>query len=117
MSTGASGGGAVTSSRGGGGFKKGGFKSSFTTVKGPVAASISTRKNVLGDDDADETSELSEPIQNKPSKDTLGQNELAETDTEDEYTDDSIGAGYYDPRKPTECSSMCLGFRHGLAAV
>ncbi|PKX91540.1 putative C2H2 finger domain protein [Aspergillus novofumigatus IBT 16806] len=106
--------------RGGGGFKKGGFKSSFTTVKGPVSATVSTRKNVLGDDDDDDADQVvgagepSEFVRNKPRQDTDAQDDNAESDTDEEYANDDTEASFYDPRKPTDCSSRCPGFQHEL---
>ncbi|KAF7118989.1 hypothetical protein CNMCM5793_008629 [Aspergillus hiratsukae] len=111
---------AAVGTSGGGGFKKGGFKSSFTTVKGPVPAAVSTRKNVLGDDDDDDADEaagageLSESARNKPRQDTDAQPDNAESDTDEEYTSGDMGASYYDPRRPTDCSSRCPGFQHEL---
>lgn len=105
---------------GGGGFKKGGFKSSFTTVKGPVSATVSTRKNVLGDDDDDDANqavgagEPSELVRNKPRQDTDAQHGNAESDTDEEYANNDTEANYYDPRKPTECSSRCPAFQNEL---
>ncbi|RHZ63213.1 putative C2H2 finger domain protein [Aspergillus thermomutatus] len=117
MTPGAGAGGPLGTS-GGGGFKKGGFKSSFTTVKGPVSATVSTRKNVLGDDDdadeAAEAGELSEFARTKPGQNTDAQPDNAESDTDEEYTSGGMGASYYDPRKPTDCSSRCPGFQHEL---
>ncbi|GFF50072.1 C2H2 finger domain protein, putative, partial [Aspergillus udagawae] len=116
----ASGAGGAIGTSGGGGFKKGGFKSSFTTVKGPVSTTVSTRKNVLGDDDDDDADqavgagESSELVRNRPRQDTDTQHENAESDTDEEYTNDDTGASYYDPRKPTDCSLRCPGFQHEL---
>ncbi|RDW83987.1 putative C2H2 finger domain protein [Aspergillus mulundensis] len=94
---------ATTSGTGSsGGFKKGGFKSSFTTVKGPATPSII--KNVLGDDDGDTTGGGLEP--DKPSGILQ---EQGESDTDEEYLTDTAGGGYYDPRKPTDCFSGCVG--------
>ncbi|KAF4215785.1 hypothetical protein CNMCM5878_007774 [Aspergillus fumigatiaffinis] len=116
----ASGAGGAGGTGGGGGFKKGGFKSSFTTVKGPVSGTVSTRKNVLGDDDDDDADqavgagEPSESVRNKPRQYTDAQHDNAESDTDEEYANDDTEASYYDPRKPTECSSRCPGFQNEL---
>ncbi|KAL4889289.1 hypothetical protein BDV59DRAFT_186906 [Aspergillus ambiguus] len=100
---------------GGGGFKKGGFKSSFTAVKGPVASAV-PKKNVLGDDDEDDDQESSGPAettdrgQTKTPKSSKAQDEPEESDTEEEYANDTAGGGYYDPRKPTGCFHGCAGY-------
>lgn len=101
---------------GGAGFKKGGFKSSFTTVKGPVAAAVSVKKNVLGDDDDDDNdghdnggSAEADRSQGKPLNDPKSQEGTAESDTEGEYADDITSGGYYNPRKPTDCFQRCAG--------
>lgn len=80
----------------GGGFKKGGFKSSFTTVNGgggdggtPSAASKVKAKNVFGE----------EP--EKGDEPSLAPNDV---DSEEEY---AARDDYYDPRRPTGCSSGC----------
>ncbi|KAL5364622.1 hypothetical protein BJX96DRAFT_137463 [Aspergillus floccosus] len=108
--------GATTSgSGGGGGFKKGGFKSSFTTVKGAVAAAV-PKKNVLGDDDEDDDPESAGPAeatyraQLKTPKNSNPTNESGESDTDEEYANDTAGGGYYDPRKPTGCFHGCAGY-------
>lgn len=95
---------------GGGGFKKGGFKSSFASVKGPAAP---VKKNVLGDDDDDDEARTPKdqtgaapPI---PSEQEVPDN--AESDTDEEYTRDKAGGGYYDPRRPTDCFGGCAGLR------
>lgn len=102
---------APSGTTGGGGFKKGGFKSSFSTVKAPPAPAV--KKNVLGDDNEDE-----EPVAAKPTggqapaqrvKETMAQGDQVESDTDDEYSNDNSGGGYYDPHKPTDCSSGCAG--------
>ncbi|KAF3401998.1 hypothetical protein F1880_009725 [Penicillium rolfsii] len=102
------------SAGGGGGFKKGGFKSSFSTVKGPVAP---VRKNVLGDDDEAEESGGGEDRGGKERISGAGSQggqatearEDAESDTDEEYTRDREGGGYYDPRRPTGCHAGCAG--------
>ncbi|KAJ5377913.1 uncharacterized protein N7496_005322 [Penicillium cataractarum] len=101
---------------GGGGFKKGGFKSSFSTVKGPVAP---VRKNVLGDDEEedDNTGEVgSAGGKDKADGGVGGQGtrgeevrQDAESDTDEEYARDRDGGGYYDPRRPTGCYAGCAG--------
>lgn len=99
--------GGTTSSTGnsggkGGGFKKGGFKSSFASVKGgPV------KKNVLGDEDeGDIEKKEKEKDIGKERQGNYGQQGYqggggldieSETDEED----------YYDPRKPSGCSVGC----------
>ncbi|KAL5335669.1 hypothetical protein BJX70DRAFT_401339 [Aspergillus crustosus] len=98
---------------GGGGFKKGGFKSSFTTVKGPPAFSA-PKKNVLGDDDEDERVKLvvEGPIDAaRPKFDefTSVSVEQGESDTDVEYKAETAGGGYYDPRRPTGCFPGCAG--------
>ncbi|KAE8377690.1 hypothetical protein BDV26DRAFT_292915 [Aspergillus bertholletiae] len=93
----------------GGGFKKGGFKSSFTTVKGPVAPTAPTKKNVLGDDDDEdeipETTYISQRAQ--ATQASSAQHDYAESDTDAEYASDS--SYYYNPLKPTGCFSGCTG--------
>ncbi|OKP09591.1 G patch domain-containing protein 8 [Penicillium subrubescens] len=106
---------------GGGGFKKGGFKSSFSTVKGPVAP---VRKNVLGDDDDEEDGEGGTGGEDRGGKEPVASasagggssggrgeevREDAESDTDEEYTRDRDGGGYYDPRRPTGCYAACAG--------
>ncbi|KAL4904235.1 hypothetical protein BDW74DRAFT_33423 [Aspergillus multicolor] len=107
----------IGSSGGGGGFKKGGFKSSFTTVKGPATPPAPMRKNVLGDDDdvVDGDNTLvadgggGDAAQVKPDKPIRLRQEQGESDTDEEYLTDTVGDGYYDPRKPTDCFSKCVG--------
>jgi len=112
-------------SGGGGGFKKGGFKSSFTAVKGPVAPAATVRKNVLGDDDdddghdddddkADALDRLDTP-KSRPRKDEESK-APAESDTDEEYGKDDAGGGYYDPRRPTDCFAGCTGASHVAVA-
>lgn len=93
----------------GGGFKKGGFKSSFAAVKGPVAQAAPAKKNVLGDDEEDEQGQATEEMSahTKPAQDT-DEDVNAESDTDEEYADTASG-GYYDPRKPTGCFDRCSG--------
>lgn len=100
---------------GGGGFKKGGFKSSFATVKGPVAQAAPAKKNVLGDDEEDEQGQATEEMSahTKPPQ-GMDENVNAESDTDEEYADTASG-GYYDPRKPTGCFDGCSGL--SLAAA
>lgn len=101
----------------GGGFKKGGFKSSFTTVSGGPGP-VKPKKNVLGDDDeegegtadgngAENTAANIAGSQNKKHE----KQEEIESDTDEEYGRDDInaGGGYYDPRRPTGCFEQCLG--------
>lgn len=98
---------------GGGGFKKGGFKSSFSSVKGPPAPVAPTKKNVLGDDDEeDEGMGGGRAVQTKQQQapaQPLKQADQGESDTDEEYSNDQIGGGYYDPRRPTGCSVGCAG--------
>lgn len=95
---------------GGGGFKKGGFKSSFATVKGPVAPSTPAKKNVLGDDDEDEQPGIPDKANTQPNQaKTRNTEDHAESDTDEENFDSSADGGYYDPRKPTGCSAECRG--------
>ncbi|KAL4811877.1 hypothetical protein BDW67DRAFT_171105 [Aspergillus spinulosporus] len=96
-----------------GGFKKGGFKSSFTTVKGPAAPAAPTRKNVLEDDDE----ESNAPVAARGNDHTRSKSDITpkiiqeqgESDTDEEYVTDIGGGGYYDPRKPTDCFPSCVG--------
>lgn len=107
----------------GGGFKKGGFKSSFSTVKGPVAP---VRKNVLGDDEEDgeggtggeEDRGGKEQVPGVGNQERRGEEvrEDAESDTDEEYTRDRDGGGYYDPRRPTGCFAGCAGLSGVKAA-
>ncbi|KAB8256582.1 hypothetical protein BDV32DRAFT_153205 [Aspergillus pseudonomiae] len=102
-----------TGGGGGGGFKKGGFKSSFTAVKGPVAPTAPTKKNVLGDDDEDEMPETTDRSQRaQATQDSSAQPDYAESDTDAEYASDTMGSDYYDPLKPTGCFSGCASTRH-----
>lgn len=77
-----------------GGFKKGGFKSSFITVNGgegggPNAAAPKVKaKNVFGEE---------------PEKEPENRGG-ADADSENEY---AARNDYYDPRRPTGCSSGC----------
>ncbi|KAE8352685.1 hypothetical protein BDV28DRAFT_134649 [Aspergillus coremiiformis] len=100
----------------GGGFKKGGFKSSFTTVKGPVASAAPTKKNVLGDedDDEDEAPETTKSQRglSKPSRGSSAQRDYVESETDEEDASDAVSGGYYDPFKPTGCFSGCAGTNH-----
>lgn len=101
---------------GGGGFKKGGFKSSFATVKGPVAPTTPAKKNVLGDDDEDEQREIPDKANTQPSQTKNTNTEVyAESGTDEEDFDSSAGGGYYDPRKPTGCSTGCPGAKSVMA--
>ncbi|KKK18507.1 hypothetical protein P175DRAFT_0452653 [Aspergillus ochraceoroseus IBT 24754] len=119
-------GGATSSSTGGGGggggFKKGGFKSSFTKVKGPVSAAAPTKKNVLGDDDDDDDNDGDEGINGEDTTNAAAaqpshpvQEDQAESDTEEEYLAETVGGGYYDPRKPTDCFPGCAGVQASTA--
>lgn len=94
----------------GGGFKKGGFKSSFTAVKGPVAPTATAKKNVLGEDDEDGNAQLQEKPEAAKSNPTDPGFD-AESDTDDEYSDVLPGGRYYNPRKPTDCFPECAGTR------
>ncbi|OQE46514.1 hypothetical protein PENCOP_c001G07609 [Penicillium coprophilum] len=93
----------VASSGGGAGFKKGGFKSSFAAVKGTVVPSAPVKKNVLGDDEEDNSQK---PQNDDPSD--VGRPEKSgsgdmESDTDEEYGPE----GQYDPRRPTDCFAGC----------
>lgn len=105
------------STGGGGSFKKGGFKSSFTAVKGPAAPTAPIKKNVLGenDDEQDYTPAV------EGTSDAAGSNPdrvpgiigvQGESDTDEEYLTESLGSGYYDPRRPTDCFPGCIGSNH-----
>ncbi|KAL4801751.1 hypothetical protein BDV18DRAFT_164563 [Aspergillus unguis] len=105
---------------GGGGFKKGGFKSSFTAVKGPAAPAAPTKKNVLGDDDDERNSMPAaegshDAARSKSDKAPRIIGEQGESDTDEEYMTDTQGGGYYDPRRPTECFPGCAGSLHTQA--
>lgn len=101
-------------SGGGGGFKKGGFKSSFTAVKGPAAPTAPIKKNVLGDDEDDDVGphEKLDTVEAKP----RGTRVDAESDTDEEYAEGLSGGGYYDPRRPTGCFAGCPGARDMVAS-
>ena len=112
LGTGMAGGGGGSAA---GGFKKGGFKSSFTAVKGPVAPTAPTKKNVLGDDDDDETQDIAESgeradVQSPGPAGGL-RHESAESDTDEELMHNTVGGDYYDPRRPTDCWPECVGAR------
>ncbi|PYH78693.1 hypothetical protein BO82DRAFT_421191 [Aspergillus uvarum CBS 121591] len=101
-------------SEGGGGFKKGGFKSSFTAVKGPVAPGAPTKKNVLGGDDDDhedstkpESAYSDNHTRKMTAKRHSPQDRQEESDTECEVAD----AVYYNPHHPTGCYHGCAGSR------
>ncbi|KAL2863106.1 putative C2H2 finger domain protein [Aspergillus lucknowensis] len=105
---------STASSGGGGRFKRGGFKSSFTTVKGPAAPVAPTKKNVLGDDDEDgDDIPLTEGVSDsgplKSGKSPSVPQDGGESDTDEEYAVDNPGEGYYDPRRPTGCFPGCIG--------
>ncbi|PYI01266.1 hypothetical protein BO78DRAFT_433780 [Aspergillus sclerotiicarbonarius CBS 121057] len=106
----------VSTGGGGGGFKKGGFKSSFTTVKGPVAPAAPTKKNVLGGDDEDndiaEADDATLHSRSQPTRHESAQLDQAESDTDEEYAHDVIGERFYNPRNPTGCSPGCAGARN-----
>ncbi|KAL4738110.1 hypothetical protein BDV11DRAFT_190313 [Aspergillus similis] len=96
-----------------GSFKKGGFKSSFTTVKGPAAPAAPTKKNVLEDDDEGNNA----PVATRGGDYARSKSDMApriiqeqgESDTDEEYITDTADGGYYDPRKPTDCFPGCVG--------
>lgn len=99
-----------TTGGGGGGFKKGGFKSSFNAVKGGPAPAAPVKKNVLGDDDEEGGSVENKQSSQAPAQPALtAQADQAESDTDEEYSNDPMGEGYYDPRRPTDCFSGCAG--------
>lgn len=108
--------GSTTGGGGGGaGFKKGGFKSSFNAVKGPPAPAPPVKKNVLGnEDDEDDTAVATKQTTNgqlpaQPASSLTAQGDQAESDTDEEYLNDPMGGGYYNPRKPTGCFAGCAG--------
>ena len=101
---------STTGSAPAGGFKKGGFKSSFATVKGPVAPINPAKKNVLGDDEEDDQCEITEKTKAQPRHAKNTDIEVhVESDTDEDYRDISPSRGYYDPRKPTGCFAGCSG--------
>jgi hypothetical protein len=121
VGSGSGGGGGGGGGGSGGGFKKGGFKSSFTTVKGPAAPATPARKNVLGDDDDDvedmnysrtKTGAPDRPDAPSSKANRSGKEndrkDAMESDTDEEYGKDD-GGGYYDPRRPTDCFPGCVG--------
>ncbi|KAL2215252.1 hypothetical protein M432DRAFT_593824 [Thermoascus aurantiacus ATCC 26904] len=111
--------GSGTGTSGGAGFKKGGFKSSFTTVKGPSVPAAPAKKNVLGDDDdEDEGAGATErPDATKSRAGKEGEAKVdAESDTDGEYGADGTDAGYYNPRRPTDCFVGCAGARNVVVA-
>ncbi|RJE24445.1 C2H2 finger domain protein [Aspergillus sclerotialis] len=107
---------SATGPAAGGGFKKGGFKSSFATVKGPVAPIAPAKKNVLGDDEEDDQSEVTEKKNAQPRHAKKTDVEIyVESDTDEDYPDNSPSRGYYDPRKPTGCFADCPGAKSVMA--
>lgn len=71
---------------------------------------------MLGDDDEDEPREIPEKSNAQPMQVKNTDTEAhAESDTDEEYLDNSAGGGYYDPRKPTGCSTECPGFKNAMA--
>ncbi|KAJ5392387.1 hypothetical protein N7509_007877 [Penicillium cosmopolitanum] len=112
---------------GGGGFKKGGFKSSFASVKGSSGSGAGpVKRNVLGDDDDDGNTEAGIGIEGQgggkeaaktapaatATATTTGSKLVrddVESDTDEEYARDLDGGGYYDPRRPTGCLGGCVG--------
>ncbi|PYH96179.1 hypothetical protein BO71DRAFT_375851 [Aspergillus ellipticus CBS 707.79] len=103
------------SSSTGGGFKKGGFKSSFTTVKGPIIPATPTKKNVLGGDDDDndvpETDGTGQDYESQLLARSGSRHEQTESDTDEEYINNTINGRYYNPRDPTGCFAGCPGGR------
>ena len=97
----------------GGGFKKGGFKSSFTTVKGSIAPTAPSKRNVLGEEDEDDDSTLQDRADSGKLETPTNPALDAESDTDEDYVDDLPGGGYYDPRRPTDCSPDCPGLASG----
>ncbi|KAJ5975176.1 C2H2 finger domain protein [Penicillium waksmanii] len=119
------------SGAGGGGFKKGGFKSSFASVKGSSATGSGSgtgsgpvKRNVLGDDGDDDGNMNTEAgIDGQTGKEAVKAAPTAtatttgsklvrddvESDTDEEYARDLDGGGYYDPRRPTGCFGDCGG--------
>lgn len=79
-------------------------------MKAPPVPAV--KKNVLGDDDEDESVAAKPTGGQAPAqrvKETMAQGDQVESDTDDEYSNDNSGGGYYDPHKPTDCSSGCAG--------
>ncbi|KAJ5469417.1 hypothetical protein N7539_009035 [Penicillium diatomitis] len=125
------GGGGGGGGSGGGGFKKGGFKSSFATVKGPAAPV--KKVNVLGDEDEDEGEEHKDKGEGAgEGRIGTGQRDQAESrrgdtranedgrhredvesETDEEYARNRDGGGYYDPRRPTGCHAGCSSLAVG----
>lgn len=102
---------ASGSTGGGGGFKKGGFKSSFAAVKGPPP-SIAKKKNVLGDDDDEDEVQPTPKNRSGPAPMLArggDSRDDVESDTDEEYSRDKAGGGYYNPRQPTDCFAGCGG--------
>lgn len=86
------------------GFKKGGFKSSFATIKGKAAPV--KRKNVLGDDDEDD---IPKPREDDPSD--VRKPQKSEDDDVESETDEYDQEGYYNPRRPTDCFAGCAAHK------
>ncbi|KAJ5615393.1 Zinc finger C2H2 [Penicillium hordei] len=94
----------VAPSGGSAGFKKGGFKSSFATIKGTAAPTpLVKKKNVLGDDDEDD---IPKPREDDTSN--VGKPQKSEDDDAESETDEYDQEGYYDPRRPTDCFAGCV---------
>ncbi|CAI7666131.1 unnamed protein product [Penicillium manginii] len=98
-----------------GGFKKGGFKSSFASVKGVVGP---VKRNVLGEEEEDGIGEgkeeLVEAEAGAVTAATAAGSRLVdgESDTDEEYARDLEGdGGYYDPRRPSGCFDGCAGLK------
>ncbi|KAJ5385363.1 Zinc finger C2H2 [Penicillium concentricum] len=93
----------VVPSGGGTGFKKGGFKSSFATVKGTVVPTAPVKKNVLGDDEEDNI-----PIPQNDDPSDVGRPRKIESGDMESETDEEYGPeGHYDPHRPTDCYAGC----------
>jgi hypothetical protein len=94
----------VAPSGGSAGFKKGGFKSSFATIKGTAAPTpLVKKKNVLEDDDEDD---IPKPREGDTSN--VGKPQKSEDDDAESETDEYDQEGYYDPRRPTDCFAGCV---------
>ncbi|KAJ5961108.1 Zinc finger C2H2 [Penicillium vulpinum] len=93
----------VIPSGGGTGFKKGGFKSSFATIKGTATPAAPVKKNVLGDDEEDNSPKAQDDNPSDVGRPQKSENGDVESDTDEEYGPE----GHYDPRRPTDCFAGC----------
>ncbi|KAJ5162822.1 Zinc finger C2H2 [Penicillium coprophilum] len=85
------------------GFKKGGFKSSFAAVKGTVVTSAPVKKNVLGDDEEDNSPKPQNDDSSEVGRPGKAESVDMESDTDEEYGPE----GQYDPHRPTDCFAGC----------